>query len=94
MPCTTYGPFQPVIWGQRMLRIYEMYSISEKTSAVTLLINTPPSGKHEVCLHSDKNPLSLKRTEKDSPPFSLPGYRLKLNHYLTTANFKGHTKKC
>jgi len=37
-----------------MLRIYEMYSISEKNSAATLLINTTPFGKQEVCLHSNQ----------------------------------------
>lgn len=56
MPYITYGPFQPVMWGQRMLCVYEMYSISEKNSAVALLINTTPSVKQEVSLHSNKNP--------------------------------------
>lgn len=60
VPYITYSPFQPATEGQGMLPIYAMYSISEKNSAVTFLIHTTPSGKGEVCLHSNKNPLSLK----------------------------------
>lgn len=56
-------PDQPVMREQRMLRIYETYSISEKNSAVTLFINTMPSGKQEVWLHSNKNSLTWKQTE-------------------------------
>lgn len=76
-----------------MLRIYEMYSISEKNSAVALLINTTPSGKQVICWHPSKNPLPVKRTEKDSFPFSLSQHWLKFNHYLTIANFKRTYKK-
>lgn len=72
MPYTTSGLFQPVMWGQRMLHVYEMYSISEKNSAVTSLINTTTSVKQEVSLQSNKNLLSLKQRGIHSLPFLTP----------------------
>lgn len=68
VPYTTYGVISASDVGQRMLPVYEMYSISDQNSAVTLLINRTPSVKQEVSLHSNKNPLSLKQTERDSFP--------------------------
>lgn len=67
VPYITYGPFQPVMEGQRMLPIYAMYSISEKNSAVTFLINKTPSGKWEVCLHSNKKSLVIEMNRKKIP---------------------------
>lgn len=94
MPYTAYSPFQPAVWGQRMWCIYETYSISEKNSAVALLIDRTPSGKQEGCMHLNKNSLTLKQMEKKSLPFSLLQSWPKFNHYLTIANFKGLTKQC
>lgn len=54
-------------WGQRMLRIYGTYGISERKSAVTLLINTTRSRTQEICPHSSRNPRRNKQTEKGFP---------------------------
>lgn len=97
MTCPTQpmGHFSQWCGDRRCCCVYEMYNISEKNSAVALLTNTTPSVKQEVSSHLNKNPLSLKQTKGfiPFPSWLLSQYWLKFNHYLTIADFEGHTKK-